>query len=655
VGSVRQTFKAESVDYNALTKDLRKQGVSIVAKLGTTGSGLPSGVNDGDQLYWDLELQQWIVDEPFALPEGTADGEILVWEMSTQSWILGTQKDYQTLSINGQNLSISDGNTVALPLLPSGNINETLRHNGTDWVAHNLFKLYDNQHGSFEVNFGAGSINYAMQISRLSANQLLSLVSITAAVFDYLFMGIGSTTHFRFLSDGTFIVAELGGSGNKYIGVDNNGLVKLMDDPSGGGLADGTANNQIYVWNNDLQVWEQVLFSDMETPQDLSILNDILTITNKVNPTEIDLSEYIQDLSLNTSNRQLSISKGSTVTLFNDLQSLSINGFQLTLSDSNTVTLPSTSLQYFEESKSGANNTFKAIGAETTLNVYLNSKGNGSVHIGSPNSVLNSSLWSAIVGGITNRLDSNARSCVIVGGNSNDIKDMSTTADACVIIGGNNNDIKSIEGSGSVIVGGSRNEIIGNGIIIGGTENELTSGFIIGTGSKCLLGMALGAFANSLYSGGIAKASYKLNNLLGSAQKLVLQLGNSTTDDTWTEIVLGGQVVNDGNRFATEYNSGYSIEMNLNAMEDGSPAGVYTCGSYQLRDWYILNRQGQLYSNYNDDDAVPLQFGLGNFANLEFKFTFTNEYLKLWVKGIAAKTFRWHANLQINQIKVTNT
>jgi len=78
--------------------------------------------------------------------------------------------------------------------------------------------------------------------------------------------------------------------------------------------------------------------------QDLNLNGDVLKISNNANATNIDLSKYTntdaQSLSLNGTS--LSISNANTITLptDNDKQSLSITNNQISISNGNTITLP---------------------------------------------------------------------------------------------------------------------------------------------------------------------------------------------------------------------------------------------------------------------------------------------------------------------------
>jgi len=53
----------------------------------------------------------------------------------TNTGDLSNTNELQTLSWSSPNLSISSGNSVTLPVLPSGTTHQTLRHDGSSWVA----------------------------------------------------------------------------------------------------------------------------------------------------------------------------------------------------------------------------------------------------------------------------------------------------------------------------------------------------------------------------------------------------------------------------------------------------------------------------------------------------------------------------------------
>jgi hypothetical protein len=72
--------------------------------------------------------------------------------------------DAQTLTIGGNVISISNGNSITIPSLPTGTTDQTLRHDGTNWVANSAL-----------VNNGADiGIGTAAPQARLHVNQTIN-------------------------------------------------------------------------------------------------------------------------------------------------------------------------------------------------------------------------------------------------------------------------------------------------------------------------------------------------------------------------------------------------------------------------------------------------------------------------------------------------
>lgn len=77
-----------------------------------------------------------MVSVPYALRAATAD--------NINDADADPANEIQSLSITADSLSITAGNTVALPKeLPSGNKKQTLHHNGTAWVANDYLTVSD--------------------------------------------------------------------------------------------------------------------------------------------------------------------------------------------------------------------------------------------------------------------------------------------------------------------------------------------------------------------------------------------------------------------------------------------------------------------------------------------------------------------------------
>jgi hypothetical protein len=81
--------------------------------------------------------------------------------------------DAQTLTYASNSLSISGGNSVTIPALPAGTVNQTLRHDGTNWVADSY--IYNNG-SSVGIGTTAPSANLHVNqtINGAGAQQMIS-------------------------------------------------------------------------------------------------------------------------------------------------------------------------------------------------------------------------------------------------------------------------------------------------------------------------------------------------------------------------------------------------------------------------------------------------------------------------------------------------
>ena len=168
-------------------------------------------------------------------------------------------------------------------------------------------------------------------------------------------------------------------------------LTKYLDNTDNQVLSFNQADNKVTI--SSLTGGNTIDLTPMK--QDLSITNNILTITNKTLPTQISLAKYLQSLNLNGSNI-LSISDGNTVDLTpykdnTDNQLLSLNGTTniLSIANGNTVDLTpykdntdNQALTYNEQDKTlsitngspvtmGSVIAFRA-GISTSLNLAIN-------------------------------------------------------------------------------------------------------------------------------------------------------------------------------------------------------------------------------------------------------------------------------------------
>ncbi len=78
-----------------------------------------------------------------------------------------TDTDAQTLSFSSPTLSISNGNSVTLPVLPSGTTRQTLRNNGSAWVASSLL---ENDATRIDINGWIAASRTTILGSRLLVN-----------------------------------------------------------------------------------------------------------------------------------------------------------------------------------------------------------------------------------------------------------------------------------------------------------------------------------------------------------------------------------------------------------------------------------------------------------------------------------------------------
>ncbi len=140
--------------------------------------------------------------------------------------------DAQSLTYAGNTLSISGGNSVTIPGLPAGTVNQTLRHDGTNWVADSY--IYNNgssvgigttaPSANLHVNQTINGAGAQQMISNLSsATNSSSALSFTNSVPAQGYMiGLDNTT-------GTFKISNSSSNinGNNRIQIDPSGNVGI--------------------------------------------------------------------------------------------------------------------------------------------------------------------------------------------------------------------------------------------------------------------------------------------------------------------------------------------------------------------------------------------------------------------------------------------
>lgn len=167
-------------------------------------------------------------------PTGTADGDVLTWDETTGTW-LPEQPTIMTL--------------------PAGEISQTLKHNGTDWVANSQLTIgaavnaYDYQMNLTANEFSVGMLSgatterykltiskqygvqiaeggtYALTIKQEGEGRRLVLYMNNIVLSKDIASPFADYVRFPYLA----------GTGDRYIGADSTGRVKVM--PATKGLA----------------------------------------------------------------------------------------------------------------------------------------------------------------------------------------------------------------------------------------------------------------------------------------------------------------------------------------------------------------------------------------------------------------------------------
>jgi hypothetical protein len=75
---------------------------------------------------------------------------------------LSNTNELQTLSFSSPNLSITSGNFVTLPVLPSGSTNQTLRHDGSSWAATSGVTVTSGNR--MDINSWPGTVNLGSKL-----------------------------------------------------------------------------------------------------------------------------------------------------------------------------------------------------------------------------------------------------------------------------------------------------------------------------------------------------------------------------------------------------------------------------------------------------------------------------------------------------------
>lgn len=123
---------------NGATLNLTGSGSTSVSRSGNTFTISSSGGTDSQNLSYDIKTGS---DIPLLIQNGSSvtfregTGISLGRTASNVMTVTNTSinTDNQTLSFSSPTLSISGGNNVTLPVLPTGTVNQTLRYDGSAW------------------------------------------------------------------------------------------------------------------------------------------------------------------------------------------------------------------------------------------------------------------------------------------------------------------------------------------------------------------------------------------------------------------------------------------------------------------------------------------------------------------------------------------
>jgi len=258
------------------------------------------------------------------------------------------------------------------------------------------------------------------------------------------------------------------------------------------------------------------------------------------------------------------------------------------------------------------------------------------------------SSYSFIGGGRNNDILASRNFSVLCGGENNEIKTGGTHS---VIGGGRDNDVTATYGS---IAGGRSNAVnISDGAICGGQGNLVSSpgnfGFVGAGAFNSVSGRFAGIVTGyrgvaSLY-GQIAHASGRFA-ASGDAQNSVVQVRRSTTDATQTELTLDGAAPGSANRITLSDQDlkGFVAHV-VGRRTDADNEGCF----FTIKG--AIDRNGATTALV---DATPAIEEIANDNSGTWSVTAdaddTNDSLRILVTGEAAKTIRWSAKVQLQEV-----
>ena len=240
--------------------------------------------------------------------------------------------EIQTLTLSGNLLEISGGNSVNLP---ANTDNQTLSISGTTLTISggNSITIPDNQTLTLTGNSLSISNGNTVNLPSDSDNQTLSLSGSILGISNG-----NNITLPTLLDNDTANELQTLSIINGSLSISNGNTVTLPPDSDNQTLT--LSGNTLNILNGNSIALPTSLDNDSTNElQTLSLNNDTLSISNG-NNIVIPVNTDNQTLSLNGSN--LSISGGNTISLpqSTDSQTLSISGTQLSISNGNNINLP---------------------------------------------------------------------------------------------------------------------------------------------------------------------------------------------------------------------------------------------------------------------------------------------------------------------------
>lgn len=285
----------------------------ITSKYGVFNIVIGNGAISGNSIYQDLAELEWDKASHYLKVEVKFANDYL--DMGTMQFLAVPYAMYaqKSLEPGPQGIQGLKGD----PGDPASD-DQTLSFDGTN----------------LSISVGDGDPPSTVNLSTLNIPHQLSILGDTLSILGGNKVGLPNQIQNLILDD------------NNILKIDKNpdatpiNLTRFLDDKQT--LTFTPAENKVYIsGGNSIDL----------TPlkQDLQLDENILTITNSLSPTEIDMSAYLQQLSFSDSDNKLSIGGGNTVDLAalkddadssptNEIQDLELTGDMLKVTNNSSAT-----------------------------------------------------------------------------------------------------------------------------------------------------------------------------------------------------------------------------------------------------------------------------------------------------------------------------